>query len=188
MPSFKIKTTQEKNGIMFHTLNEENQEHSFYNRPAVKLNDLQVWYFRGKKHRLDGPAVIDKDKEEFWILGCNISKELYDSLPRVNGKIEGEINQFLKLPSISHIFVKNNKFHNEFGPAIDGDNLKYWLIKGEFHNEFGPSIIENFKEFWYIKNEKILEEEVVVYKNKKKLNEIPTPTMTIQEVKRKFKI
>lgn len=47
--------------------------HRDNDKPAVEVNDdfndRKEWWVDGYRHRLNGPAVIDKGREEWWING-----------------------------------------------------------------------------------------------------------------------
>ncbi len=37
--------------------------------PAVKTATSEVWWYKGKKHRIDGPAVVEQGLKEWWVNG-----------------------------------------------------------------------------------------------------------------------
>ena len=42
------------------------QRHSFEDKPAVDGPDVKMWYKCGLKHRVNGPAVIYKNKKAYY--------------------------------------------------------------------------------------------------------------------------
>jgi len=54
-------------GYTVETFNEAGELHSFDGNPAIKYKSGgEEWYERNLLHRLDGPATILCDGEEFW--------------------------------------------------------------------------------------------------------------------------
>ena len=54
--------------------------HSFDNNPAVEYKDgTKMWFYRGKRHKIDGPAVEYSDGTKYWfIYGNLVSEEEYN--------------------------------------------------------------------------------------------------------------
>lgn len=92
---------------------------------VVRLDGTKEWYFKGKLHSLNGPAVYKKDgTKEWWVNGeCH----------RVDGpaveKENGDKRWYFK-----------NELHREGGPAIECANGDYqWYVHGKKHREDGPA-------------------------------------------------
>jgi hypothetical protein len=62
------------------------------NGPAiVDIDNYKAWYIDGKKHRLDGPAVINGKSEEWWIKDVHLSAEEVKIL-RFSNELQKELS------------------------------------------------------------------------------------------------
>jgi len=46
--------------------NDKDELHSFNDNPAVTTIGTKQWYKEGKRHRLDGPAIISANRYKYW--------------------------------------------------------------------------------------------------------------------------
>lgn len=96
------------------------------NGPAVIMIEMEQWFQFGLLHRLDGPAVI----ETF----TDISKWC------VNGRLHRENDKPAYKSPLELQWRKDGKLHRENGPARirifgDGSCYKTWYIVGVQHKE-----------------------------------------------------
>jgi len=90
-----------------------------------------------KKHREDGPAIINESGEEWWIDGMR-HRDDGPAICMRNG---------------SKIWYQNNKYHREDGPAVDLSNgLKEWWIEGKRHRLDGPAYEFGYLKEWWVDN------------------------------------
>jgi hypothetical protein len=109
----------------------ENKTEYYYNGklhredgPAVEyVNGTKLWYQNGQYHRLDGPACEFTNGDKFW--------------------------------------YQNNKRHRLDGPAIEFiSGVKYWYQNGQCHRLDGPAYEhENGTKRWYIEGKEYTEKE-----------------------------
>jgi len=75
------------------------------------------WYYNGKLHREDGPAVEYSTGVKAWYKEGNLHREGGPALEYPNGYKE---------------WFKEGKFHREDGPAVEYTNgNKDWYLEGE---------------------------------------------------------
>lgn len=86
-------------------------------------------------HREDGPAIIDKEKAEWYLLGKR---------HRSDGAA------VIYLNSCYEKWYFNGLLHRKDGPAVILEDKKEWYFVGELHRENGPAVIRsNGKtEYW----------------------------------------
>lgn len=88
--------------------------------PAHTHKNYEAWYWEGKRHRLDGPAVTiitsNGIKEEQWWINGDLHRE--------NGPAQQWSDGWKS-------YYKHGKFHREDGPALERpDGHKEWWING----------------------------------------------------------
>jgi len=84
---------------------------------TVKVDeDKTEWYFNGKRHREDGPAIERADGAKEWYLNGKLHREDGPAVRCANGTISWWIN---------------GKLHKEDGPAVIwADGGKEWRLHG----------------------------------------------------------
>ena len=83
----------------------------------VSINGSQYWYFNGKRHREDGPALIESGGAQYWYHHGKRHREDGPAL------IESDGSQYWYL---------NDKLHREDGPAIVFSNgERRWYLNGK---------------------------------------------------------
>jgi hypothetical protein len=107
------------------------------------------WYLNGKRHRLDGPAVITANGDKYWYTN--------DKIHRLDGPaiIYASSNQYWCLNGITH--------HRLDGPAIIcKDGTQHWFLNGQRHRCDGPAIIRpNGNEEYWIKGKRVTKEQTM---------------------------
>ena len=84
---------------------------------------------KGQLHRIDGPAIINGDRQEWWVEG---------KLHRVDGPAYIDGNW--------QAWFMNAKLHHLYGPAYINGNYKAWYINGRIINQH-EYIHEEIKEY-----------------------------------------
>jgi hypothetical protein len=86
--------------------------------PAVEFADgTKYWYVNNKQHRIDGPAYIDANGGKVWW---------------VNGKRHRIDGPAVEHPGGGKAWFVNGKYHRIDGPAIEtADGSKAWYINSE---------------------------------------------------------
>jgi hypothetical protein len=103
-------------------LKETNLFHSFNGKPAVIDRWGRYWYVNGKRHRKDGPAVVEY---------VNGHKEWY-----INGKRHREDGPAVEWADGYKAWYINGKRHRKDGPAVEYTNGdKGWYINGNYLTE-----------------------------------------------------
>ena len=89
---------------------------------TVKVyKDRTEWYFEGKLHREDGPAVEYSNGSKCWYKNGDLHREDGPAILHTNGCKE---------------WCKNGTLHREDGPAIeDANGDKYWYLEGKMLEE-----------------------------------------------------
>ena len=85
---------------------------------TVKVYDdgRKEWYFNGKLHREDGPAIEDANGDKFWYLNGELHREDGPAIEWANGDKSWWLNDVL---------------HREDGPAVVyADGSKEWYLNG----------------------------------------------------------
>ena len=78
----------DKNGNKYHYSNKKMTRCHRVDGPAVEYKDgLCIWYFNGKIHREDGPAITWNGSYEWWTNG-KLHKEDGPAIDPVNGNKE----------------------------------------------------------------------------------------------------
>ena len=138
------------------------------------------WYVSGRRHRLDGPAVIifDVDKygktsivrQEWWVHG-KLHREDGPAIYAANNRgycpviIGSDIRRLLNIDGYevtqSSGWYKNGKLHREDGPAVSlsmrlQENVEIWYKDGKIHNDNNPAVTSvkqtTILSIWYKKN------------------------------------
>lgn len=94
------------------------------------------WRRNGLRHRLNEPARIYANGDQFWYLN--------DKLHRLNEPAA------ICVDGTQH-WYQNNKHHRLDGPAVIGaDGGQMWLLDGKKHRSDGPAVIDaNGDQCWY---------------------------------------
>lgn len=94
------------------------------------------WYVEGKRHRIDGPAIIHEDGSKSWYRNGKLHRE---DGPAIEGAYGGKA-WYLK-----------GKLHRVGGPAIERvDNTNEWWFEDMLHRTDGPAIVSSYyAEWWY---------------------------------------
>ena len=124
-------------------MNHKTQEVRTYENGTIE------WYFNGKRHRTDGPAVIHPDGYQVWYL---------------NGKLHRTDGPAVIYSSGYQAWYQDGKRHRTDGPAvIDSDGGQAWYLNGKPHRTDGPAVVysDGTKE-WYLDNERFTEEEYLL--------------------------
>ena len=84
------------------------------------------WYLDGKRHRLDGPAVILPNGSKHWFINGIRHRDDGPAIVRANGTVH---------------WYRNGVLHREDGPAIEyAEGDRWWYINGKLHREDGPAV------------------------------------------------
>ena len=112
----------------------------------LDCGDRKAWYFNGKLHREDGPAVEWSDGTKAWYF---------------NGKLHREDGPAVEWSDGAKEWWMNGESHREDGPAIEyADGGKSWWINGKRHRVDGPAIESaNGGKSWWVNDKKLTEEE-----------------------------
>jgi hypothetical protein len=104
----------------------------------------KVWYWNGKRHRTDGPAIEHFDGTKQWYL---------------NGKQHRTDGPAYEDADGTKEWRTNGKYHREDGPAIeDADGLKQWYLNNERHRVDGPAFeYADGGKAWWLNNNFIYE-------------------------------
>jgi len=108
-------------------------------------NNNKCWFYEGKFHRINAPAVETKDYIKYYTNGI---------LNRLDGPTIIYKNGYTA-------WIVNDEYHRLDGPAlITSEGNQYWHVNGKLHRTDGPAIIheDNRKEY-YLNNIKLTEEE-----------------------------
>ena len=94
------------------------------------------WYWRGQRHREDGPATEWSDGSKEWLR---------------NGQRHREDGPACEWASGDKSWYQNGELHREDGPAIEqADGRKSWWRNGLFHRDDGPAVErENGDKMWF---------------------------------------
>jgi hypothetical protein len=116
---------------------------------TMKVHDdgRREWYLNGKRHREDGPAIVNPNGCEVWYL---------------DGQLHCEDG-----PAVKHTINKyeewylNGKRHRKDGPAVKNEGgFKAWYFNGKLHREDGPAIeFSDNKTEWYLDGVELTKEE-----------------------------
>jgi len=106
-------------------------EHNLHNDngPAVEYagGGRRAWWIHGKRHRENGPALIDRMGTEEWYQ---------------NGELHRENGPAVTSPMGGEIWAQRGLTHRENGAAVTHpDGTQEWYLHGELHREDGPSVI-----------------------------------------------
>lgn len=118
-----------------------------------------VWYFRGKIHRIDGPAVIYPDMTEEWWLDDKLHRddgpaEIRDDgtcVWRLYGIIHRDGGPAVEYSDGSSEWWSVGSLHRLDGPALIHGDVQEWYRNGQLHRENGPAIVMPGVEVWYRK-------------------------------------
>ena len=105
-----------------------------YSANGVKMNEptcttdeygTNSWWFNGKRHRPDGPAIEWKNGTKSWWL---------------NGKRHRTDSPAIEYPDGTKSWWLNGKRHRIDGPAVEyADGSKEWFLNSELHRTDGPA-------------------------------------------------
>lgn len=105
--------------------------------PAIEYaNGSKAWYIKGKSHRIDGPAVEWADGTKAWYL---------------NGKQHRTDGPAVEDADGTKIWYLNGQRHRTDGAALERtDGYKVWYSNGEVHRTDGPAIeyADETTEWW----------------------------------------
>jgi hypothetical protein len=99
--------------------------------------DIEWRLSDGRRHRIDGPAVIYKTGDREWYY--------HDKLHRIGGPA-------ITAPYGDQFWYQHGKPHRDDGPAVTtSDGYQAWYHYGKFHRDNGPAIIrvDDTKEYWF---------------------------------------
>ena len=110
---------------------------------VIHADGTQEWRQNGKRHRLDGPAIIDaaNGTQQWWQNG---------ELHRVDGPAVIRADGY-------QAWYQNGKHHRVDGPAIIGaDGSQSWYQDGKRHRLDGPAYIsaDGGQVWWLNENER----------------------------------
>jgi hypothetical protein len=107
--------------------------HNSFGPAIITLGSIQYFY-KGKRHRLDGPATItDRGRQEWWING---ERHREDGPAWIDNDIV--------------IWFKHDKQHRDDGPAVeDSEGRKEWWNNDCLHRLDGPAVITNLLQEQY---------------------------------------
>jgi len=132
--------------------------HRENNLPAKEYTDgTQKWFFNGKLHRTNGPAIEWANGDKYWYLeGIRYSKEEYNEKVKTIStcKIYENGDKRWRLP--------NGKLHRENDlPAAEWLNgSKFWYVNGLNHRTNGPAVeYAGGDKYWWLEGVRYSEEE-----------------------------
>jgi hypothetical protein len=101
----------------------------------------RYWFFNGKEHREDGPAIEWADGTKYWYLLGKRHRLDGPAVEYVDGTKEWWID---------------NQLHRINGPAIEyASGGKEWVIHGEYHRIDGPACEwANGDKEWYLNDQR----------------------------------
>jgi hypothetical protein len=100
------------------------------------------WYNHGRRHRDDGPAVINSKGDREWWFDNQRHRVDGPAVERANGDREWWVN---------------GKLHRIGGPAIAHSDSERWYENGKLHRVDGPAVREpNGDLSWYDRGQLIL--------------------------------
>jgi len=110
--------------------------HNIKKPSIIRKNNIKEWYYLGKLHRKDGPALEGNDGHYEWYKNGKIHREDGPAIEYGNGEI---------------YYYRYHKLHNyNDEPSIDEDGNQKWYKYGKLHRENGPAIIKkNGSKYWY---------------------------------------
>ena len=100
-----------------------------------------IYWLRGMRHRLDGPAYIDPEASSY-----EMSEGWYfeNKLHRLDGPAKVYADGRAE-------WYKHGELHRLNGPAVDGPHLKEWYVDGLQHRLGGPAVIyAHGSKYWYV--------------------------------------
>ena len=117
----------------FHTLY-DGTLHSFDNKPARITKHAMYWYYYGKIHRDNEPAIIYANDNKEWLQFGEWHRQ--DDLPTHEYK-DG-----------TRMWFSGLHLHRLTGPAIELPNGgRRWYVNGQLHGS--PAITDDICEHWY---------------------------------------
>jgi hypothetical protein len=115
--------------------------------------------FRGKLHRLDGPALELKDGTKWWYRNNERHRDDDDGPafigPNVQTWYKTNMRHRMGGPAeiyadASQLWYVNDKLHRVGGPAFESSGEKRWYQFDVVHREDGPAITNGHGEQWYV--------------------------------------
>ena len=126
---YRMKNTNNEYRQVFHFFDNDWDYRKCPNphgRCVTKYIDVKIYWFDGKRHRKDGPAIELSTGTKQWYYN--------NLLHRMDG------------PAVEHTngdkwWYLNDQLHREDGPAIEyTDGYKAWYVHNQLHREDGPAI------------------------------------------------
>ena len=108
---------------------------SIDDEPYIRSDGCKVWRHNGKRHRINGPAVIYEHGDQEWWVNGERHREDGPAIIRSNGNM---------------LWYINGKLHREDGPALMYKEYQCWYINGKLHRIDGPAVnfTNGYKEWW----------------------------------------
>ena len=136
---------------------------------VVNISGNKRWYFNGKLHREDGPAIEHANGDKEWYFNGECHREDGPAAEYVNGdkywyflgSQHREDGPAVEWHDGSKKWYIHGRLHREDGPAIKHANgHRRWYLNGKLHREDGPAIEwENGTKFWWINGHSLTKEE-----------------------------
>lgn len=111
------------------------------------------WWVNGKRHRVNGPAIKDIDREEWYLNGvlhCDdggsaVEIVQYRDYWYCNGSYKTQ-----KKIGVHKEWYLNGNLHRVDGPAVKCvDGIEEWYLNGKLHREDGPAGMYDEQCVWY---------------------------------------
>ena len=131
----------------------------------------KTWYYLGRIHRTDGPALLNADGDKIWYKWGGIHRVGGPAVTRGTGKKVWWENDKVYRRHGPNIIEANGTMrwindksqpHREGGPAVICPNgSEEWRLNGKLHREDGPAIVNwNGTEEWYLNGKKLNDLEI----------------------------
>lgn len=131
----------------------------------------KTWYYLGRIHRTDGPALLNADGDKIWYKWGGIHRVGGPAVTRVTGKKVWWENDkvyrrhgpnIIEADGTMRWMNDKSQPHREGGPAVICPNgSEEWRLNGKLHREDGPALVNwNGTEEWYINGEKLNDLEI----------------------------
>ena len=119
--------------------------------PASISSNHEQWWLNGKRHRIDGPAVIDPDHEEWWLNG-QLHRVDGPAFTQSHGRIRG-------VPYTQELWYQNGQLHRIDGPAVTDPDHEEWWLNDQLHRIGGPALVAHMRTEWWVEGVKFTEED-----------------------------
>lgn len=103
---------------------------------TVTVDKYTEWYSNGKRHKVDGPAVIHEDGHTEWWL---------------NGQHHRTDGPAVIYADGTQLWYLHGQLHRTDGPAmVYPEGSKYWLLNDQLHRTDGPAIewADGTRQWW----------------------------------------